>query len=388
MKIMTVYEDKNKCCGCSACAMVCPKHCIEMKADEEGFLYPEISIDLCIDCSKCRTVCPVLKTEFSENEPDCYVAFSRNKNIRQKSSSGGVFTELARKQIEKGSLVYGAGFNEKFEVIQKAANSMKELENLRGSKYVQSRMGDSYLEVEKALESEKSVYFSGTPCQVSGLYSYLGKRPEQLVTQDFICHGVPSPLVWKKYLDTFGNVWKAEFRNKKYGWHYFALHIDCEKKKYYKRLDEDFYLKLFLDNTILRPICYDCPIKSRGSSSADITLADCWSLKHMTEKVEDTDQGLSLVIANTLEGKRCVEKIKNSGDIFALRVDTERALSSQSTLRKSASCNPRREEFFERLRREPFSDIMENWFFESFKEKCHKKYIYLKTKIRFALRIK
>ena len=387
MMIVTVYKEKDKCCGCSACAMVCPKQCIKMQSDEEGFLYPQINKTLCVNCSLCQKVCPVLQKNKMDNNPDCYIAFSKDKNIRKNSSSGGVFTELAKKQIEKGALVYGAGFNENFEVIHKAVNSKNHLEELRGSKYVQSRMQDKYEEIKATLDRGESVYFSGTPCQVAGLYSYLGHRPENLTTQDFICHGVPSPLVWKKYLNTFGNVKKVEFRNKKYGWHYFALHIESDKKNYYKRLDEDFYLKLFLDNTILRPICYDCPIKKQGSS-ADITLADCWSLNRMTEKVADTDKGLSLVIANTLKGKSCLEKVKDSGDIVAFQIDAKMAMNSQSALRESAHCNQRREQFFECFKQDEFSMIMKNWYIETFKEKLHKKYVYLKTKIRFILKIK
>ncbi|MGI6018951.1 MAG: Coenzyme F420 hydrogenase/dehydrogenase, beta subunit C-terminal domain [Marvinbryantia sp.] len=387
MMITTVYEKKDKCCGCSACTMVCPKQCIKMQPDEEGFLYPQIDKELCVNCSLCQKVCPVLKKSEMENDPDCYIAFSENQNIRKNSSSGGMFTELAKKQIEKGALVYGAGFDENFEVTHKAVSLETHLGELRGSKYVQSRMNDKYREIKEELDRGESIYFSGTPCQVAGLYSYLGHRPEKLTTQDFICHGVPSPLVWKKYLSTFGNVKKVEFRNKKYGWHYFALHIESDKRDYYKRLDEDFYLKLFLDNIILRPICYDCPIKKQGSS-ADITLADCWSLNHMTDKMTDADKGLSLVIANTSKGKSCLKKVKDSGEIVAIPVDAKKALNSQSVLRKSAYYNPRREQFFERFKQEEFSMIIKNWYIETFKEKLHKKYIYLKTKIRFVLKIK
>lgn len=381
------YPDKNNCCGCSACAMICPKQCIKMQSDEEGFLYPKIDKELCINCSLCEKVCPILQKKEKVNASECYIAFTKNDRIREKSSSGGIFTELAKGQIEKGGLVYGAGFNTHFEVHCKLACNKQELENLRGSKYVQSRMNDKYREIKEKLDRGDFVYFSGTPCQIAGLYSYLGSRPEKLITQDFICHGVPSPLVWRKYLETFGDVRKVEFRNKKYGWHYFALHIESDTKNYYKRLDEDFYLKLFLDNTILRPICYDCPIKKQGSS-ADITLADCWSLRHMTDKIIDTDKGLSLVIANTLHGKECLEELNENGNIFMEKVDSQKALNSQTALKKSAPCNPKRALFFEEFARREFSVFMNEWFKISLKEKIRIKYVYLKTKIRFALKVK
>ena len=313
-----IFSSKDQCFGCSACAMACPKHCIEMRPDEEGFLYPNINNSLCINCGKCRTVCPVLKNNNLDNNPDCYIAFSNNKEIRKQSSSGGIFTELAKKELARGGIVYGAGFNKLFDVVHKAALCEEDLASLRGSKYVQSQMNRTYEEVKNRIEEGRTVYFSGTPCQVAGLYSYLGCRPDKLTTQDFICHGVPSPLVWEKYLKTFGNVKKVEFRSKKYGWHYFSLHIETVRKGYYKRLDEDFYLKLFLNNTILRPICYACPIKAVGSN-ADITLADCWSLDQITKEIADTDEGLSLIIANTLLGKQYVEELKDSGNITGVK---------------------------------------------------------------------
>lgn len=388
MTIIKVFDEKNKCCGCSACAMACPKHCIEMEPDEEGFLYPEINNRLCVNCGRCRTVCPVLNENNSgNNNPDCYIAFSNDKSIRKQSSSGGIFTELVKKELARGGVIYGAGFNKLFEVIHKAAMCEADIISLRGSKYVQSQMNHTYEEVKNHIDEGCSVYFSGTPCQVAGLYSYLGCRPDKLTTQDFICHGVPSPLIWKKYLETFGNVKKVEFRNKKYGWHYFSLHIETDKKEYCRRLDEDFYLKLFLDNTILRPICYACPIKGAGSN-ADITLADCWSLDQITKEVADTDEGLSLIIANTSRGKQYVEKLKASGNITGIKVDSEKALSSQSAFRKSAACNPKRKEFFGRIIKDDFSDILNDWFSVSIKEKIYIKYIYYKTKIKFALKTK
>ncbi len=374
--------DKNNCCGCTACAMICPRKCIKMQPDEEGFLYPQIDQELCVNCSLCQKVCPILKKNDKKDSPDCYIAYSKNDKIRAKSSSGGIFTELAKGEIKRGGLVYGAGFNENFEVVHQSARSEQEIEKLRGSKYVQSRMDDKYREIKEILDRGNLVYFSGTPCQVAGLYSYLENRPEKLITQDFICHGVPSPLVWEKYIETFGDVRKVEFRNKKYGWHYFALHIESDKKNYYKRLDEDFYLKLFLDNTILRPICYDCPIKKQGSS-ADITLADCWSLNQITDKVLDRDKGLSLVIANTSKGKSFLKKVKDSGDIVAIQVDAKKALNSQSALRESSICNSRRKLFFSRLQGIEFIELEKAWYNDSWIKQIRRKEIYLKTKLLY-----
>lgn len=387
MDIQKVYAEKAQCCGCSACAVVCPKQCISMKADHEGFLYPEINHALCVQCGKCRKVCPVINQKSTYTEPDCYVAYSKEDSVRKQSSSGGMFTELARMTLEGDGIVFGAALDQNMKVHHQSAVSPEEIRPLQGSKYVQSDMEDTYQQVKEALATGRTVYFSGTPCQVAGLYTFLGYRPSNLTTQDIICHGVPSPLVWEKYVNTYPQVEAAEFRNKKYGWHYFSMHIQTSKKNYYKRLDEDFYLKLFLDNTILRPICYDCPLKKSGSQ-ADITLADCWSMNQITDKVVDTDKGLSLVITNTENGKRCIEKLDSSKKATIIAVESQKALATQSALRESVNSNPKRSEFFERMNREAFPDLMKNWYSTSLMGMLKTKYVFIKTKVRFLLKMK
>lgn len=387
MDIKKVYAEKDRCCGCSACAAACAKQCISMKADQEGFLYPEINHALCVQCGKCRKVCPVINQKSPHTEPDCYVAYSKEDSVRKQSSSGGMFTELARMTLEGDGIVFGAALDQNMKVHHQSAVSPEEIRPLQGSKYVQSDMEDTYLQVKEAIATGRPVYFSGTPCQVAGLYTFLGSRPSNLTTQDIICHGVPSPLVWEKYVNTYPQVEAAEFRNKKYGWHYFSMHIRTNKKNYYKRLDEDFYLKLFLDNTILRPICYDCPIKSCGSQ-ADITLADCWATDRITDKVTDTDKGLSLVVANTESGNRWIEKLDSSKKATIIAVESQKALASQSALRESVNSNPKRSEFFERMNREAFPDLMKNWYSTSLMGRLKTKYVFIKTKVRFLLKKK
>lgn len=387
MDIQKVYAEKAQCCGCSACAVVCPKQCISMKADHEGFLYPEINHALCVQCGKCRKVCPVINQKSTHTEPDCYVAYSKEDSVRKQSSSGGMFTELARMTLEGDGIVFGAALDQNMKVHHQSAVSPEEIRPLQGSKYVQSDMEDTYQQVKEALATGRTVYFSGTPCQVAGLYTFLGYRPSNLTTQDIICHGVPSPLVWEKYVNTYPQVEAAEFRNKKYGWHYFSMHIRTNKKNYYKRLDEDFYLKLFLDNTILRPICYDCPLKKSGSQ-ADITLADCWGLERVTDKVADTDEGLSLVIVNTEHGKQVMDRLNTNNKVESVKVDSQKALASQTALRQSVKPNLARRAFFERLTREDFNDLMRNYYSVSFTEMLKIKYVFIKTKVRFLLKKK
>lgn len=386
MNVSYVIRDKKKCCGCGACSVICPQKCISMIEDEEGFQYPKIAEYLCIDCGVCHSVCPVFNTIKMDNDLSCYIAYSNDKTTRKNSSSGGIFTELAKNLFEKRGIVYGAGFDTNFEVVHKGVTCAKDLELIRGSKYVQSKMNFIYEDVKKNIAQGKYVYFSGTPCQISGLYLYLGSRPGKLLTQDFICHGVPSPLVWRKYINTFGNVDKVEFRSKKYGWHYFSLHVKSDKKNYCKRLNEDIYLKLFLDNTILRPICYDCPIKKHGSV-ADITLADCWNIAKITDKINDTDRGLSLVIVNTVAGKKFWNEAIKYQEVFHINVDTKRALDSQETYKKSVKYHPKRELFFDRLINENFSNLLQGWYKISKKEAIKNYYIFIKTKVNFCVKL-
>ncbi|WP_461811556.1 polysaccharide pyruvyl transferase family protein, partial [Faecalimonas sp.] len=382
----SIFDSKEKCCGCSACTMVCPKQCITMEEDDEGFLYPQINYSLCIHCNKCQQVCPVRKKEIVKDDAvKCYAAYSTQKNTRMRSSSGGIFTELARQVFSISGVVYGAGFTENFEVEHQNAYSEMELSNLRGSKYVQSSMRNVYREIQEKLDKGIIVYFSGTPCQVKGLYSYLDKRYNNLITQDIICHGVPSPLVWKKYISEYSGLQEVSFRDKKFGWHYFSMYIKSKKETYRKRLDEDFYVRLFLDNTILRPICYDCPIKQNGSN-ADITLADCWESDKLCKEIKDTDKGLSLVLVHTEQGKKLWKEVVENHSVKSEELPTDKALMSQSALRKSAPCNPKRDMFFKQLEQVGFWQLKKFWYRDSVMRRLKKKEIYIKTKVLFWIK--
>ena len=384
-----INNSLNKCCGCRACEKVCPTQCIEMKNDTEGFLYPVVNHEKCIHCNKCQKICPVenaacLNRDFKQAK--CYVAYSNDKEVRKNSSSGGLFTELARVTLRNSGVVYGAGFRKDFSVAHIGVSDINELESLRTSKYVQSDTGNVYVEVRRNLSEGKRVYFSGTPCQVSGLYRFLsGQNMDHLITQDVICHGVPSPLVWKYYIGSYKDIKQVSFRDKKYGWHYFSMKIKSKSGKYVKRLDEDFYMRLFLDNTILRPICYECPFKS-NNSGADITIADCWNVGYLTNEIKDTDKGLSLVIIQSDKGQKVWEDITRTSSITCVEVDSEAVFNSQLTISRSAECNGRRNQFFEALQDSSVNTLKSTWYKKSLKKDLKKRVIFIKTKIRIALR--
>ena len=199
---MIQIKEKYECCGCGACVQRCPKHCIEFIKDKEGFLYPKVDETTCINCGLCEKVCPVINQNSIRKPSDIYAASNTNEVIKAESSSGGIFTILAETIINDGGVVFGARFNEQYEVVHDFTDNILGLAAFRGSKYVQSKIGNSFSEAETFLKQNRKVLFSGTPCQITGLKKFLRKEYSNLVTVDFVCHGVPSPEVWRKYLSS------------------------------------------------------------------------------------------------------------------------------------------------------------------------------------------
>ena len=198
---MINITDKNKCCGCEACSQICPKSCIIMKPDEEGFYYPIVDDSLCIDCGLCEKTCPIINMKEPQTPLNVFAGVNPNEDIRRNSSSGGVFSHIAEKVLSEGGYIVGAVFDENWEVHHIVSNSQDDLRRMRGSKYVQSRLEGVYKEVKKLLDDGKLVLFSGISCQVSAMLLYLRKPYENLITIELICAGVPSPGLWKQYLE-------------------------------------------------------------------------------------------------------------------------------------------------------------------------------------------
>lgn len=354
---MLNITEKQKCNGCHACANVCPKKCIEMKEDSEGFLYPEIDGDKCVDCHLCEKVCPVIsgKNIPHENVPDVYVAFNRNEKIRMKSSSGGIFTLIAEWIINQGGIVFGAALSDDFRSVNHiSVDNISDLKKLRGSKYLQSTIGNAYIRTKEYLDSGRKVLFTGTPCQIGGLYSFLHKDYENLYTQDIICHGVPSPKVWRKYLSehehrTDSGINNVYFRHKKKsGWKEFSLLIEFLNKKFYiKSFNQDPFMKVFLSNMCLRPSCYDCSFKS-VKRQADITLADFWGIQNVCPEMDD-DKGTSLVMVHSEKGRNLWKSISN--DIIQKKTSADVIAKYNPSVSKSVCSHRNRTKFFENLNR-------------------------------------
>lgn len=317
---MIKIEDKSKCSGCHSCYNVCPKHCITMIEDQEGFWYPEVDKNQCIDCGLCEKRCPILNEMKVDNQPVAYACYNKDESIRKESSSGGVFTLLATLVIEHGGIVYGASFNDENMVEHIEVDNLNDLSKLRGSKYVQSRIRDTYSRVREYLNQGRLVYFSGTPCQIDGLLAYLNKKYENLILQDIVCHGVPSPKVWKKYLEQFNIEKDARilFRDKSTGWDSYSFTID-QKDKFTQLSSQNEYMKVFLKDLCLRPSCYNCHSKSLHRNS-DITLADFWGINNICPELYD-NKGTSLVFINSEKGNELFNRIKKNIEYKAVNID-------------------------------------------------------------------
>lgn len=346
----TVRPHKEECTGCGACVSVCPKAAITMKPDEEGFLYPAVDASLCVECDLCEKRCPVGKPA-AQNKPQAYGAQNKDTGLRRASSSGGVFSAIARDMQKKGGVVFGAAFDEKLCVEHIGAFDENELSSLRGSKYVQSDAAEAIANAAALLARGIPVLFSGTPCQIAGLKAKLGgKYDELLLTVDIVCHGVPSPGVFASYLQKLEEekgqrVVSYAFRDKRYGWKDFhAVATFEDGSEHAGSQVTDPFLYGFLQNLYLRPSCVRCEDYRGGGHAADITLADLWGAQKVCPDHDD-DTGLSLVLVNTQKGKKALESCGAQITSFPVKVDEELTRQNPSLVR-AVKAHEKRAKFF------------------------------------------
>ena len=367
--------DKALCCGCGACSQICPKYCIVLSQDEEGFLYPSVNEETCVDCGLCEKVCPVINQRTVHNKPQqAYAAINKTESIRMTSSSGGVFRAIADVVMRDKGVVFGAKFDDNWSVIHDCTETSDGLAAFQGSKYVQSEIKNCYQRAKTFLDQGRKVLFSGTPCQIAGLNLFLRKSYSNLVTVDLICHGVPSPRVWDEYLkeeiarqcnrknsvlprpihEKDVLVEGIAFRDKSEGWkkYSFALALSTtngsgEKIQFCSRmpLNKNIYLRGFLSNLYLRPSCYNCPAKS-SKSGADITLADFWNVHRVVEDFDD-NKGTSLIIVNSLKGKSLID----STSLRIKKVDFNLAIQYNTAYFNSIPKPKDRDQFFSNWQR-------------------------------------
>ena len=356
--------DKQQCCGCGACAQVCPTHCITMVPDDEGFVYPSADPAACVHCDRCEKVCPILRADSGAvpaqgvlTEPLAVGGRHRDEAVRLASSSGGAFSLLAGHVLKRGGEVYGAAFVGR-SVQHVCARSEEEIGPMRGSKYVQSEIGDTYTSVRRALKEGRPVLFTGTPCQTAGLLSFLGQKPKDLFLVDFICHGVPSPMVFSQYLDSIerrehSKVVSFSFREKDRGWHASGLQmgtrVRLEDGREIRKAPalKDTYMNGFLEDIYLRPSCYRCRFKTIPKWSADITIADFWGIDRVMPQMND-GRGTSLLLIHSEQGQKLFDAVKDGFEYE--ECDWKAATVKNPTLVRSAEPSELREPFFDDLK--------------------------------------
>lgn len=320
-----LYESNYDCCGCTACASICAVNAIQMITDKEGFQYPQIDQNLCVNCKKCELVCPLKATRTNTEPVHIYASKNRRELIRQKSSSGGIFSLLADYVEAEGGVIYGAAFNETFAVRHMRGETAEEWKKFCVSKYVQSDLNGIFAQVREDLQNGRMVLFSGTPCQVDGLNKYLKSKKvpsNRLITCDIVCHGTPSPQIWSEYLaylqDSSGReIGSISFRDKdQNGWHNSTLTIkDKELRTILAESQRDnFFFQLFLCHEILRPACHRCRY-SNFNRPGDVTLGDFWGIENNFRQFDD-DKGISLVMINTQTGERIWKVIQTNAEYF------------------------------------------------------------------------
>lgn len=345
---MIKIEDKKNCSGCGACANVCSTNAIKMSSDSCGFAYPEVDESLCVKCGKCVATCPIL-TPAKAGEPRRVIgAKNKDESVRSTSSSGGTFYELAKGVISRGGIVYGCALDSELVARHVGVETLDDLAKLKSSKYVQSDVAKTYKEAKKHLKDGREVLYSGTPCQIAGLKNYLGREYDKLLLVDVLCHGVPSPGVFRDYLDYLADKFGSKpvsvnFRNKEKSWKRLYFEVKFENgKRYFTFCGYDRYMSMFLNNISLRPSCYDCRFTS-VNRQGDITLGDFWGIgKKYPER--DDDKGISLIILNTPKGEKAYSEVSDSLSSFDSEIDI--AAAGQSTLTAPTKKNPKHDTFY------------------------------------------
>lgn len=316
---MINITDKTKCCGCGACAQKCPKSCITMKYDNEGFLYPSVDESTCIDCGLCEKVCPQLNAPETTNfdTPKVYATYSKDEFIRVDSTSGGMFSVFAEEMYKQGAYVCASLFDDDFKLKLFISKDRDDLPKLRSSKYIQTETDNRFSEIKGLLDKGEKVFFCSTPCQVAGLYNFLRKDYENLTTCDIVCKGVPSYKLFRKHLDYYEGVYgsktkdvKFKFKDKEHPWGKIATKIIYENgSEYVRNCHEDPFMTSFLfTGFAVRPSCIECPFKS-FPRKADVSLGDFWGIENVSEI--DRPKGVSLVLVNSEKGANLFDSVRN-----------------------------------------------------------------------------
>ena len=386
---MIEIKEKDQCCGCEACKNICPKQCITMVEDEEGFRYPHIDKEKCINCGLCERVCQYKNkvTEVKKDiEAEVYSCVIKDKEKLKNSSTCAVFYYLAKSIIDNKGVVYGAKYDENMNVIHSRVEDLKELGKLRGSKYVQSKIGDMYQAVKKDLEDNRKVLFSGTPCQVGGLYKFLGQDDKNLLTVDIICFGVPSPKIFRDYIKITEKKYNSKiidinFRDKTRGWQNSSTRIKFadDTIKYLKPSNDNKWYRTFISHIITRESCNNC-LYTSTDRKADITIGDFWGIENI-DKDLDITSGVSKVIVNTEKGKEIFSTILPLYEVKKRKLED----AIRPNLIRPPKKNKNRDDFYKLYNEQGFIKSYNKFVKEKILNKFKRK---IKSKIKHIIKLK
>lgn len=364
---MIELKKKSDCCGCTGCKAICPVGAISMLQDEEGFFYPVVSREKCIQCGLCELACPIQQRDNIKktNIKKAYVLRVKDKETLQDSTSGGFFTPLAKYYLEIGAKIYACTINSDKEIVHDKINDFEDIKKSRGSKYVQSNLKNCLQDIKKDLDTENKVLFVGTPCQVNGLKLFLKHEYKNLLTVDMVCHGTPSPWLWKKYIEYIEAennskvTTSISFRNKTYGYHSSTMKIVFNNgKKYVGSARTDFMLKPFFSEISSRYSCYECPVKCNNRMS-DFTIFDCWSAAQ-TAQIKDDDSGYTNVLVQSEKAIEIFNRIKGSYTYY--EVPFEKAIKADGDMiYKSAIAHKDRDKFYQAIKKEGLYNAVQTY---------------------------
>lgn len=394
---MIEIKNKQDCCGCTACAAICHKDAIVMKEDEEGFLYPQVNQEICVNCGACERVCPIINSKKEEPfKQEAYIVQNKDAVILRESTAGGAFTAIAKYVLHKNGVVFGVELGKDLVARHIAVEQENELFRFRNSKYVQSSVGGGTLfQIKSLLEQGRYVCFSGTPCQIEGLKNYLRRDYENLITVDVVCRAVPSPLIFRKYVEyqnkaLSDNIRTVRFRDKHYGYKYSTMNVITDRNhgNYHQGVESDPWLRAFFSNICDRPSCHSCHFRKQYRVS-DFTIWDCFNVGRFSREL-DNDKGATRVLVHTEKGRKVFDAIKN--DFSYIQMNPEDAVAGAKEIKESVVPNENRNKFFEDANRLDGEQLFHKYFPETFKVKaehcirlaCYKLGIYSVAKKLFV----